>query len=910
MKRVLLWMMILLICQSVFANVNRNYVNAAQFFEVGNYTQALVVLNSIEKADQDSPDYALLMGKVLLAKGEYKSAHAWLTKYSISYLGMDTIASPVLLQKIYEAGLLQEASPVALSLGRISGSINSHDSEYAPVLADNGKAMILGSDRRSVYGGENIYISNYINKKWTDPVEIKELCTDRNETVGSVSSDGKMLYLSGLYDPKENNASIYKSNLVNGAWAKPEMISMVSSRFHDFQPYVHNDKVMFFVSNRHGNNKNYDIYVSENINGVWRAPINLGEVINTKYDEQTPFLSADGKTLYFASNGHAGYGGYDIFRATRTGDTWIEWSEPENMGPIINSLKDDRHYMIDPDGINAYLSSNRFDGLGLEDLMYIDLRILAQLQKLLEAKLAELGKTPEEDPVGTPITNEIHVSGIVVDQDNRPMMVDIVWNYVMDGVTYMQIVDSGREGAFSFALPRQVTNLCYEVRTPGYRRVFDKIDITDDKSDYYVKIVCVADASAGERPDGKYVIITGKVVDEKNKPVSTSIRWSYVYGDVVNEIIVETLENGTFRFYVPPTEKVRYLIEDKQYAVREEMILIPENTDAYDITIRLVSVANELKISGKVTDQQNNPLAANIYWSYKMDGELIEYRVLSNPDGSYEVSMPIMPMLSYRVEKTNFMPISGSTDIPIDKRSITMDFTMTKLAEREVFNIKNIQFEFGKATLLPSSYEVLDPLVKLMNDNPSLTIELAGHTDIVGGREFNLRLSNQRAQAVADYLINKGVNKDRIQVAGYGFDKPIADNKTDEGRALNRRVEMVIIGIDYQDDAYDTIKDGFGAPESSTRMVGPVQATRPVGTGELPAATEDNFRSMVQSAMGNQRGNLKITLFFENGKIQSAKVDIISGSIPESTIDQISDLLLGWKISSNKRFMHTLNVQK
>ena len=105
--------------------------------------------------------------------------------------------------------------------------------------------------------------------------------------------------------------------------------------------------------------------------------------------------------------------------------------------------------------------------------------------------------------------------------------------------------------------------------------------------------------------------------------------------------------------------------------------------------------------------------------------------------------------------------------------------------------LQNINFELNKATLLPSSYEELNKLVTYLQKNANYKLELNGYTDNVGKETDNLKLSEDRAKAVADYLIQRGIVQARISYKGYGSGKPIADNKREEGRASNRRVEII-----------------------------------------------------------------------------------------------------------------------
>ena len=108
--------------------------------------------------------------------------------------------------------------------------------------------------------------------------------------------------------------------------------------------------------------------------------------------------------------------------------------------------------------------------------------------------------------------------------------------------------------------------------------------------------------------------------------------------------------------------------------------------------------------------------------------------------------------------------------------------------------LRNIFFDTGKSTLRPESNAELDRLVALLKDVPNLKIELSGHTDNTGSATMNESLSQDRAQAVVDYLVSKGINKSRLTAKGYGASKPIASNDTAEGRQLNRRTEFEITG--------------------------------------------------------------------------------------------------------------------
>jgi outer membrane protein OmpA-like peptidoglycan-associated protein len=113
--------------------------------------------------------------------------------------------------------------------------------------------------------------------------------------------------------------------------------------------------------------------------------------------------------------------------------------------------------------------------------------------------------------------------------------------------------------------------------------------------------------------------------------------------------------------------------------------------------------------------------------------------------------------------------------------------------------LRNIYFDFDKATLRPQSIEELDHLYQFLVNNPTAIVEISAHTDRIGSYEYNINLSKRRAQAVVDYLINKGIDSKRLITKGYGFTKPVATNLTEEGRQLNRRVEFKILSYDEKE---------------------------------------------------------------------------------------------------------------
>jgi outer membrane protein OmpA-like peptidoglycan-associated protein len=133
-------------------------------------------------------------------------------------------------------------------------------------------------------------------------------------------------------------------------------------------------------------------------------------------------------------------------------------------------------------------------------------------------------------------------------------------------------------------------------------------------------------------------------------------------------------------------------------------------------------------------------------------------------------------------------------------KEVTKEVTKEVAVDRYILAISNdrlvlvgVNFAFDKSDLLPESYPVLDKAVKLLNDKPDVKVEIGGYTDYIGTEAYNQELSVQRAQTVKDYLVSQGIAANRLTAVGYGKFNPVKDNRTEEGRAMNRRIVFKIV---------------------------------------------------------------------------------------------------------------------
>ena len=259
-------------------------------------------------------------------------------------------------------------NPLKVRITNLGDSINGTSSNFKAVVSDDGRTMVYMNELPFY---KAVYVSHYSGSGWTAPVNITpQIQSDGDQYVTSVSSDGKRLYLT-----REDafNSDIYVSNFQNGRWTKSEPVSGqdINTKYWESHASIsHNGKILYFTSNRKGGFGEMDIYKSTlQENGQWGQPVNLGNVINTNLNEDTPFITESDSILYFSSQGHENMGGYDIFRS-KLGPTG-QWSAPENIRYPYNTTDDDLFFYPWHNARIVYASLIRPEGFGKEDVYAI-----------------------------------------------------------------------------------------------------------------------------------------------------------------------------------------------------------------------------------------------------------------------------------------------------------------------------------------------------------------------------------------------------------------------------------------------------------------------------------------------------------------------------------------------------------
>jgi OmpA-OmpF porin, OOP family len=489
-------------------------------------------------------------------------------------------------------------------------AVNMPYDEQNPVLSPDGLTLFftIANHAQNVGGLRDpgdIWVSTWTGEAWTEPRHAGTVINDKayNAVVG-FSADGHQMFLVSHYSSSGVAATtqgISVSELKNGSWSRPQNIAI---------PYFQNKSsfqsgfitpdgsVLVYSAETYGSYGVEDIYVSrKGSDGRWSEPKNLGRTINTSFQEVSPSLSSDGRTLYFSTNGRKGFGSFDVYASTRLDDSWTTWTEPENLGETINS--------------------------------------------------------------------------------------------------------EGRE-------------LFYK---------------------YYA---------------------------QSNMAVYTSTKNSDGYGDV------------KFHKATDSTQTVMPALV-AQPPLPEE----PKEKESYI----------GIKVTGKVLNgKTGEPVQAKLL--IEING--VHQTVQTNSVG-FSTILPTPRLYSIRVEAPGYIHEIKSLDLTgYEMNTLETNFSLQPIEVGTTVVLKNILFKQSKPELLPESYKELNEVVAFMKDNPAIEIELSGHTDNRGSFRQLLSLSQQRVNKVKDYLVSKGISSKRITGKGYGGQKPVAGNDTEESRALNRRVEFTI----------------------------------------------------------------------------------------------------------------------
>jgi outer membrane protein OmpA-like peptidoglycan-associated protein len=483
---------------------------------------------------------------------------------------------------------------------------------------------------------------------------------------------------------------------------------------------------------------------------------NLGALVNSEYAELSPTISPDGKKLFFLRVNHPEN---TLYPQPGTQDIWMSkldstgnWTAARHLKAPFNDENYNAIEGFSADGntryIKGYYVRGQYDGMGFSYF--------------------ELTKDGWKGPTGiklpgyqSAIKPEDRTISSYIHTDNQTLLMSFVPDQrkKTDHDLYM----SFRKENGNFSEPELI---------PIVSSPYDEIGpfLASDGVTLYF---------ASDRPGGygSHDIWMSRRLDDTWKNWSEPVN----LGPEINT------KSWDAYYSVAAAGDVAYMVSSDNGYGKSDIVRIKLKEEVRPNPVALVS--------GKVLDQKTGkPVEATItYYSLANNVEVGTAR--SSPGtGDYSIVLPYGKAYGFRAQADGYYAQSENLDLTGLKayEEIKRNLYLVPIEIGQVVRLNNIFFEFGKATLKPESYEELDRVVKLLTENPTMEIDLAGHTDNVGTDEANQQLSEDRSKAVYDYLTTKGILASRLSTKGFGETKAIATNDSEDGRAQNRRVEFTI----------------------------------------------------------------------------------------------------------------------
>lgn len=507
----------------------------------------------------------------------------------------------------------------------------------------------------------------------------------------------------------------------------------VNTQYNEYGAVISADEsVMVFTARRPNStggkidpqlNENFeDIYISyKQKDGFWSKSENIGQPVNSADHDANSGISNDGQRFVIYLGKT---NGGDLYESKLTGNIW---SKPESMGKNINT-KDfhESSACYSPDGNILYFVSDKQGGYGDHDIYM--------------SKLDAKGNWGEAVNLGNVINTQYSEEGVFMHPDGKTLYFSSQGHSSMGGFDIFKSVYN--ESTKTWSKPE---NMGYPLNT------------TDDD------VFFVISAS------GRHGYYTSMGSD------SRGLRDLYMvtFLGPEKQVVLNNEDNLLASVAAPIKEVVVAPVVE----VKEAQLTILKGV----ITDALTSKVLEAEI--EIVDNQANVVIA----TFKSN----------SASGKYLVSLPAGKNYGIAVKKDGYLFHSENFDIPKTAafQTVEKDVALKGLVVGSKIVLKNIFFDLDKATLRPESTAELNRLIKLMADVPTLKIELSGHTDSQGSDTYNQTLSEKRAKAVVEYLTNAGVSANRLVSAGYGESQPIATNETSEGRQLNRRTEFKVLSL-------------------------------------------------------------------------------------------------------------------
>lgn len=657
----------------------------------------------------------------------------------------------------------------------LGNAVNSEYDEINPVISPDGKTLffVRVNHPDNYYGSfdsEDIWYSEYVNGAWKPAVHLPQLNNGRYNAILSISSDGKSVLINGVFNKKGTfflKRGLSIATRTQDGWSVPQRLRIKKMRRFNSgansNAFLSNDEnyIVFAMSKRYNSEKT-NLYVIRKINDrKWAWPMKL-KAINSRQNDEAPFLSADNKTLYFASD-RKQKGQFDIYKTQILSTDWKKWTEPKPLNDTINSPGWESYFKTNRKGGYAYFSSTN-NSIGNADIFKV--------------------KLFEENPF-------VVVSGIVKNKKTSlPIAKSVSYKILSDGKPIDSIKTNIDSASFKIKLP---LGKKYQLIASAekYTSAPETIDVTAVKEFTKLK----KDLLLTPYP---YILLKGNLYLKDTKdPIPAEASPSLWINDARIDSAQIDLAKGTYSLKINHGQSYQLQVRaTKHDPVPATLDLTTVNT-YQEISLDLFAEPEKMvSVVGKILDKKTNkPFPPGSKLKIVVDGMPHIIVTVDTLTSDYQLKLPPGGNYTISASSLNYYPVYEPINLSNAKGTerIFKDLYIVPIEVGQSIRLNNIFFESAKAVLKPESFVELDKVANFLKDNPDIRIEIGGHTDNVGNAALNQQLSLARAKAVMKYVVSRGVTEDRIVAKGYGLTKPVTSNATKDGQAKNRRVEFTVL---------------------------------------------------------------------------------------------------------------------
>lgn len=647
-------------------------------------------------------------------------------------------------------GIEYLGEPAKMKVTNAGNVLNSKYPEYTPVFTHNVDFMFINSRRPESMGiknedeedyTEDIFVSYKTGETWTKPANIadqlnKSFNSDNHDAVASLSHDGENLIVYRSAAGKYSSGDLFLCKLNEDVWTDPkEFPEIINSKYSETHACLTPDNNgLFFVSDRPGGKGKRDIYfIKKDASGAWENSIYGLDSINTSEEEESPWISPDGKKLYFSSKGHSTMGGFDNF-VSIFDSTSNKWKSPINLGYPLNSARDDIYLMWSLDGNTGYFTSWREDTYGDKDTYKVTKEFPEPAQFALKGRVLESG-------------TQLPVSATLTLSD--PLTQKLIVKLQTDPKT----------GKYSTIVPAK--NFDVDVTSKNHIFFEDTVLIpvthayNERIKDFYLEEILVAHkailkniffdyAQSTLRPESEKELVKLYSLLKENESLKLEISGH-----------TDSIANHDYNMNL-----------SKERAEAVVNYLLTHGIDASRLTAvgygETQPIASNGTDQGRQLNRRTEFLITDIKTDHKLtsiNDSLLAVKGMHSNDKNFIAKINPIALFDKKPISGQFLP--GDVHFPFNEGKLITDFSKRKL----------------------------DKVIDMLYDYPEIKLQLKGFADATE-LNTNANITDQRIKTVTDYLLEKGITSNRISK---GESTKKSSSKNADSDVKNRRVEFLVL---------------------------------------------------------------------------------------------------------------------